>query len=72
MRFVVSVVKQYLHKGLEFEDLLHEGFLGLIKATERFDETRGFRFISYAAWWIRRYLTDTILGDSLLIKFHQE
>lgn len=69
MRFVVSVVKQYLHKGLEFEDLLHEGFLGLIKAAERFDETRGFRFISYAAWWIRRYLTDAILGDSSLIKF---
>ena len=69
MRFVVGLAKQYLHKGLEFEDLLHEGFLGLIKAAEHFDETRGFRFISYAAWWIRRYLTDAILRDPSLIKF---
>ena len=69
MRFVVGFAKQYLHKGLEFEDLLHEGFLGLIKAAERFDETRGFKFISYAAWWIRRYLTDAIVKYSSLIQF---
>lgn len=69
MRFAVSVAKQYLHKGLEFEDLLHEGFLGLIKAAERFDETRGFKFINYALWWIRRSLTDAIVNDSSLIQF---
>ena len=69
MRFVVSIAKQYLHKGLEFEDLLQEGFLGLIKAAERFDKTRGFAFNHYAPWWIRRYLTDAITKDSLLIQF---
>ena len=69
MRYVVSLAKQYLHKGLEFEDLLHEGFLGLINAAERFDETRGFKFISYAVWWIRRYLTDAIVKYSTLIQF---
>lgn len=69
MRFVVGLAKQYLHKGLEFEDLLHEGFLGLIKAAEHFDETRGFKFISYAMWWIKRYLTDAIVEDSSLIKY---
>lgn len=69
MRFVASFAKQYLHKGLEFEDLLHDGFLGLIKAAERYDETRGFKFISYATWWIRRYLTDAIVKYSSLIQF---
>lgn len=68
MRFVVGLARQYLHKGIEFEDLLHEGFWGLIKAAERFDETRGFKFISYAMWWIRRYLTYAIENDSSLIR----
>ena len=69
MRFVVGLAKQYLHKGLEFEDLLHEGLLGLIEAANRYDETRGFKFFSYAIWWIRRYLTDAIVRDSTLIKY---
>lgn len=69
MRFVVGLAKQYLYKGLEFEDLLHEGFGGLIKAADHFDETRGFKFISYASWWIKRYLTNAIVEDSSLIKY---
>ena len=69
MRFVIGPAKQYLHKGLEFEDLLHEGFLGLTKAVELFDETRGFKLIKYALWWIRRSLSDAIISDSTLIKF---
>lgn len=69
MRFVVGLAKQYLHKGLEFEDLLHEGFRGLIRAAERFDETRGFRFIYYASWWIKRYLTNAVVNNASLIRF---
>jgi RNA polymerase primary sigma factor len=69
MRYVIGLAKQYLHKGLEFEDLLNEGFLGLIKAAENFDETRGYRLIHYAIWWIRRYLSDAIVTDSTLIKY---
>ena len=69
LRFVVGPVKQYLHKGLEFEDLLHEGFLGLIKAVDFFDETRGIRFFKYSLWWIRSYLSHAIISDSTLIKF---
>ena len=69
LRFVAGPVKQYLHKGLEFEDLLHEVFLGLIKAAELFDESRGFKFFNYALWWIRRYLSDAIVTDSTLIRY---
>lgn len=69
MRVVVGFVKQYLYKGLEFEDLLQEGFLGLIKAAEHFNEILGFKFIKYAPWWIRRYLSDAIITDSTIIRY---
>lgn len=69
MRFVIGPAKQYLHKGLEFEDLLHEGFLGLIKAIEHYDVTLGYSLNKYALWWIRRYLSNAIVTDSTLIRF---
>ena len=68
LRFVVSVAKQYQHYGIPLEDLIDEGNIGLVKAAERYDDTRGFKFISYAVWWVRQAICSAIMDQGRMVR----